>query len=127
MVNRRDVEPKLPQMIFAELRSLDFHNDIPIEIHVEEKQVHEPLLRSDLQTEFPADKHEALSKLQQELLNVRHHRVLEFLLAILRRQRNEVKTVGILRDLLREVAVRLWECNGEVRNRLTLPFVKLRV
>ena len=65
VVDCRDVKPQLPQVFGGELHGLDLDDDVPVEVHVEEQQIGEHLLLSNLKAVFASDEHESLAKLKE--------------------------------------------------------------
>ena len=127
MVHGGDVEPELAEMFGLELRRFHFHDDVAVEVHVEEQQVGEFLLRADLKPVFTSDEHKALPEFEKESFDVRQERVLELLFAVAGREGDEVEGVGVLRDFLRQVAFAFRKTGREIRERLALPLVQFRV
>jgi hypothetical protein len=92
-----------------------------------EEQVRKELVSTDLQPDLLADKGEALSQLQQELLDVLNQLRFELAFVAPVRHCDEVEDVRIFGHLLGKVGVRRRQGRREVGDRLATAFVEFRL
>ena len=120
IVDDGQVEVHLAGILRFERPGFQIDNDKAAQLDVVEQQIDAVFLALDFQRILAAEKREADSKLQQELLQVGEQGALDVALLGGGREREEVEVVGVLKDLLGEVGLRRGQGTLEVGNRLAL-------
>ena len=92
-----------------------------------EEQIHELLFCVHLQPVFASHVSESGTKLYQELGNVAYQRILQFLFPVALACFQKIETIWVFKDLLRQVAHRLWQRGAEVSHCLSLTLIEVGV
>ena len=115
---------KLAHVPGLQLTGLDFYHHVTVQLYVIKQKVKKLLGFTDHEAILAPQQCKPVSQFQQEVLDIVHQSILQFLLIVLLPDRQKIEEVRIAGHLLRQVALWFRQCRLEIVDRVALTLIK---